>query len=225
VRDHSRAIEWLEKAIVVEGATPNAETYYLLAQMTFISGNAAGVTAVADRLVRALPPDPDARGAAARDFARPAVEIFKSHMFTPALVYMKAAARIAPGDATIREILAEWTQAQEASDQYDLMAKDPVVVPPIRFWIAMLSDEARNLELEEPRDKLIEKINEAIRTYDDSEIVAAARQVRLKYPALYRLSPAELDMFEKPKATPAVSSTVLGATMGHVAKLFSWLTS
>jgi tetratricopeptide (TPR) repeat protein len=202
-RNYSKAIEWIEKAIEVEGQPPVAQSYYLLAQMTNLSGNRDGVMVVADRLVRALPNNPEARSDAARKFASWAVELYEDHLFNAALLYLRAAGRIAPHDEPITKVLARWSQAQDASDQYDLLANDPVVIPPMRLWLAILSDEARNLELNQPRAQFFDQINEALETYDDRQIVASARQVRVKYPALYQLDSEELDKFERPRDPPS----------------------
>jgi tetratricopeptide (TPR) repeat protein len=220
------AADWTERAIRAEKGGPTPDRYLYLARMYHLAGREGEVFAVADRLAAQLPDDPNSRKAGAGKFARFALEVYKAHLFTLAHAFLKAAARISPVDETVRNLLADWDDAQAAADEYDRAAEDPDVIPPIRFALVVLSYVARNLELTAPRDELFAQVETALENWSPEQQAHAARCVRSRYPRLYELDPEALDhlagLIPEASSPPPPPPAALEPQGGVLARIASW---
>jgi tetratricopeptide (TPR) repeat protein len=194
--DFAGAVAAMEEVIAADKGGPNSDDYLFLARLYRLADDTDEVEGVAARLAFALAGNAEGLRGASAVFARFAVEMFEDHNFAAAHDFIRAAALIDPECEATRGIKTTWDAAQAASDEYDRMKEDPLVIPPVRFLMAIYTDEARNLPLSSPRDELLEKVSDALPTYAADEIVSAAYRIRTRYPAIYRLQPDVLDRFE-----------------------------
>jgi tetratricopeptide (TPR) repeat protein len=222
-REYARAEEWAEKAIDKRPHAPDIEAFLFLAWNMVYSNRLDRIPPLGDRIFEMLPSEPAKRAAAASRFARVASELLDdkrpSKLYQPADAFLSAAIRI---DPDTKELHAFWESIHvvvEACNEYDRVKEDTRIIQPVRFLLAVYTDEARGLKLDRPRDQVFDSIFAALRDYSVESIRSSAIRVRKVYRNLYKLNPKGIDTLinltpSTPSQGPSSSCFVVTATFG-----------
>ncbi|AHJ29739.1 hypothetical protein PN465_08240 [Nodularia spumigena CS-584] len=118
-----------------------------------------------------------------------------------ALTFMSAAKRFSPDNAEIATIQREISEVVNAFNEYDLLKDDYQIIngfkrlAGFRILNALGSEDSAS-----ERDRIFKDIISEISNSTDSEVLASAKRIKSKYPAIYQLNAEFFARLEKAAA-------------------------
>ncbi|AVZ31144.1 J domain-containing protein [Nodularia spumigena] len=205
--NYTQALKWAEKAIGADGKIDfqDFDALFLICIINLRSNQLEQVTATADRIIACLPADEDIRKYVAAKFALIGFELLEAgakyinpQILKAALTFMSAAKRFSPDNAEIATIQREISEVVNAFNEYDILKDDYQIIngfkrlAAFRILNALGSEDSAS-----ERDRIFKDIISEISNSTDSEVLASAKRIKSKYPAIYRLNAEFFARLEK----------------------------
>ncbi|MEA5513335.1 CFI-box-CTERM domain-containing protein [Nodularia sp. UHCC 0506] len=208
--NYTAALKWAEKAIGADGKIDfqDFDALFLICIIHLRSNQLEQVTATADRIIVCLPADEDIRKYVAAKFALIGFELVKvgAKYINPdtlkaALTFMSAAKMFSPDNAEIVKIQQDISQLVSAFNEYDLLKDDYQIINGFKRLAAFRILNALGSENSAyEQERIVQDIISEITDSSDSVVIASAKRIKSKYPAIYQLNAEFFAQLEKAAA-------------------------
>lgn len=184
------AVSLLEKAITADGKVDmqDLDTFLYLCVLHSRQDNWAALENAVDRLVFAVPDDPDAKGYVAARFVQLASFAAQGHAYKMAGSFIKISERFAPADSDLKKFAKAVGVMHGALEEWKRLQDDISIVPPLRGLIAVvLMQETDEGGSEAQRADHFNGAIEALGTYPTSAVLSSLRRLKSSYPNCFAL--------------------------------------
>ncbi len=209
--NYTEALKWAEKAIGADGKIDfqDFDALFLICIINLRSNQLEQVTATADRIIACLPAeDEDIRKYVAAKFALIGFELLEvgvkyinTNTLKAALTFMSAAKRFSPDNAEIAQINQDISEVVSALNEYDLLKDDYQIINGFKRLAAFrILNTLGAKDSASERDRIFKDIISEITNSTDSVVIASAKRIKSKYPAIYQLNAEFFAQLEKAAA-------------------------
>ncbi|MEC4819171.1 MAG: DnaJ domain-containing protein [Scytonema sp. PMC 1069.18] len=198
-RNYPEALHWAERAIYADGKADynDFEAFFFICRVYLFTGESEKIEVTANHIISILPENIEIRQYAAHRFADLGYEVTKIaanlanfEIWRCACQFLRVAKKLNPSDSGISELYESTKDRVAAIDQYELLHQDSLIMNGFQRLAAFcLTDSFTFYDSEQDRKRFLNNILTEILASPTNTLIASLNQVKLHYPAVYKLNP------------------------------------